>query len=203
MNSEVIAKNLIEIRKLNDFTQKELAAKINYSDKVISKWECGESLPDILALNTLATLYNVKVDDIINGVDTKRDYPADEVRLEKTVKPHLIVVTSFISLIFIWGIMSLFVPTYMLIPLTALYIIFIILLGLSINHHEWESTFLSHEIKIVNRFHKSELWIDGKLIDEKYSITAIGINLGGRIGSKSIKVNVFRLVTFNCKVIVE
>ena len=60
MNEEVIANNLIKLRKSNGLTQKELATKINYSDKVISKWECGESLPDILALNDLAKLYKIK-----------------------------------------------------------------------------------------------------------------------------------------------
>jgi transcriptional regulator with XRE-family HTH domain len=44
---QIIADNLIELRKVNKLTQLELAEKLNYSDKAISKWERGESLPDV------------------------------------------------------------------------------------------------------------------------------------------------------------
>ena len=42
-----IATNITELRKAHNLTQAELAARLNYSDKSISKWERGESLPDI------------------------------------------------------------------------------------------------------------------------------------------------------------
>ena len=43
------AKNITELRILNNMTQMELAEKLNYSDKTISKWERAESSPDISA----------------------------------------------------------------------------------------------------------------------------------------------------------
>ena len=42
---EIVTTNLINYRKANNYTQAVLAEKINYSDKAISKWERGESLP--------------------------------------------------------------------------------------------------------------------------------------------------------------
>ncbi len=62
----IIADNLINLRKSNKLTQLELAEKLNYSDKAISKWERGESMPDILILKQLADMYNVSVDYILN-----------------------------------------------------------------------------------------------------------------------------------------
>ena len=41
----IIAKNLSELRRKNKLTQLEVAEKLNYSDKAVSKWEQGESLP--------------------------------------------------------------------------------------------------------------------------------------------------------------
>ena len=59
---KTVAHNLHELRKLNNMTQAELAAKLNYSDKSISKWENGESMPDIETLCELAEMYGVTLD---------------------------------------------------------------------------------------------------------------------------------------------
>ncbi len=63
----IIADNLINLRKANKLTQLELAEKLNYSDKAISKWERGESLPDIVILKQLADMYNVGIDYIVSA----------------------------------------------------------------------------------------------------------------------------------------
>lgn len=62
---DIIADNLISLRKANKLTQLELAEKLNYSDKAISKWERGESLPDIVILKQLADMYGVSSDYIL------------------------------------------------------------------------------------------------------------------------------------------
>ena len=62
---QIIAENLIELRKLNKLTQLELAEKLNYSDKAISKWERGESLPDVEILCQIADLYGVSLDYLV------------------------------------------------------------------------------------------------------------------------------------------
>lgn len=69
MNEEKIrstlSNNLIEYRKLHGMTQLELAEKLNYSDKAISKWERGESVPDIYVLACLAEMYSITVNDLL------------------------------------------------------------------------------------------------------------------------------------------
>jgi transcriptional regulator with XRE-family HTH domain len=60
-----IAKNLMHYRKAAGFTQAELAEKINYSDKSVSKWESGNGVPDIYTLMQLAELYGITVDTLI------------------------------------------------------------------------------------------------------------------------------------------
>jgi len=57
--------NIMTHRKRQGLTQAGLAEKLNYSDKAVSKWERGESIPDVLTLMQLAELFGVRVDDLI------------------------------------------------------------------------------------------------------------------------------------------
>ncbi len=61
----IIAENLVYYRKKAQMTQLQLAEKLNYSDKSISKWERGEGVPDIFILAQLAKLYGLTVNDFI------------------------------------------------------------------------------------------------------------------------------------------
>ncbi len=62
----IIAKNLVQLRHRENMTQIELAEKLNYSDKAVSKWERGESVPDIGVLKSIADLFSVTVDYLIS-----------------------------------------------------------------------------------------------------------------------------------------
>lgn len=61
----IVAKNLVFYRKKNNYTQLQLAEATNYSDKAISKWERGESLPDVFVLKQLADFYGVTLNDLM------------------------------------------------------------------------------------------------------------------------------------------
>ena len=58
-----IGKNIMRLRRMANMTQLELAERINYSDKSVSKWEQGNGIPDVRILVQLADLFNVSVDD--------------------------------------------------------------------------------------------------------------------------------------------
>ena len=57
----VIGTNIRNLRKLNGLTQEELAKKINYSNKAISRWESGEVIPDVETINNLCEVFNVPI----------------------------------------------------------------------------------------------------------------------------------------------
>ena len=61
----MFADNLIEMRKYRNWSQEELAEKIGVSRQTLSKYETGESLPDIEKFRLLADLFGVTVDDLI------------------------------------------------------------------------------------------------------------------------------------------
>jgi len=67
MDNEKIGKFILELRKQKGMTQKELAEKVGVSDKTISKWECGNSIPDISYLEALCNSLNISVNELLSG----------------------------------------------------------------------------------------------------------------------------------------
>ena len=60
-----IGNNISTYRKLAGLTQAGLAEKLNYSDKAVSKWERGESVPDVMTLVLLAEQFDITVNDLL------------------------------------------------------------------------------------------------------------------------------------------
>lgn len=67
----MINMNLKRLRKIHQYTQEELAEKLNVSRQSVAKWENGESTPDIDSCIKLAKLYNVRLDDLVNHSEEK------------------------------------------------------------------------------------------------------------------------------------
>lgn len=94
---ERIAFNLIRYRKKNNMTQLELAEKLNYSDKSISKWERKEGLPDLVILQNLSDLFGITLNDMLS-LDKKMAKP-------KTRMSRLLV--AMIAFTGVWTIATL------------------------------------------------------------------------------------------------
>lgn len=58
--------NLISLRKMKGLSQEELAEQMNISRQTLSKYETGESLPDIEKCKQLASIFGVSLDDLVN-----------------------------------------------------------------------------------------------------------------------------------------
>ena len=84
---KTVAKNIAQYRKAHHDTQLDLATKLNYSDKSVSKWERGESLPDVYILSQIADLYGVSVSALIG-----------EIQPPKESKPHYHMFILLLSL---------------------------------------------------------------------------------------------------------
>jgi len=67
MDNEKMGKFISELRKSHQMTQKELAAKLNVSDKAVSKWERGQSYPDILLLAPISAILGITTTELLNG----------------------------------------------------------------------------------------------------------------------------------------
>ncbi len=98
----VAAGNLINLRTASGMTQAELGAKLNYSDKSISKWERGEAIPDAYVLTQLAELFGVTVDYILSSHTDWEPTVAPE-----DPKRDVVYSTSVITAIAVLGVWTL------------------------------------------------------------------------------------------------
>ena len=120
---DVVAKNLVELRKLYSYTQAELAEKLNYSDKAGSKWERGESLPDVETLKKIADIYNVSVDYILSeNVEVKPK------QARKALVAGQKIIITLLSTLLVW------------IVATA---VFVLLCGLGLSTHDAAFSFIA------------------------------------------------------------
>ena len=88
---ENFARNLTHYRKASGLTQTELAEKLNYSDKSVSKWERGDGLPDLTVTAQIAEIFGLTVNDLI----------ADKPR-RKLMNTHNKIIITLLSMGIAW-----------------------------------------------------------------------------------------------------
>lgn len=97
---KIIGTNLQELRKQKKYTQLDLANELGYSDKAISKWEKGDSLPDIEVLYQIANFYGVTLDFLTHegSLEDKKDYiiPKDDIRNK--------IIICILTILIVWSI---------------------------------------------------------------------------------------------------
>lgn len=94
----IIAKNISTLRKESEMTQFELAEKLNYSDKAVSKWERGESIPDVTILKQIADLFSVTVDYLLEEEHSQKKTLKDFYRRKKINRGFI----TGISIALVW-----------------------------------------------------------------------------------------------------
>lgn len=82
MNKQPMGDLITQLRKAKGMTQKELADKMNVTDKAVSKWERNLSCPDINSLPTLAEILGVSVEELLNT--TKKEEKAND-KIDKII----------------------------------------------------------------------------------------------------------------------
>lgn len=115
MDQVKIGKFIAEQRKLKKITQSQLAEKLNITDKAVSKWERGISMPDSGIMIELCEILSISVNDLLNGeIVQMEDYNKKmEEKLLEMVKEkqqkdkHLFVLEWAIGIL---SILILFIP---------------------------------------------------------------------------------------------
>lgn len=97
--NEIIAVNISELRKASGMTQYDLAQKLNYSDKAVSKWERGESIPDVSVLKDIADNFGVTVDYLLTR--EHKAYQEEKKETRKRKKGNRIIIT-LIAVVVVW-----------------------------------------------------------------------------------------------------
>ena len=95
----IIAKNIVALRQGAKLTQSDLAERLNYSDKAISKWERAESLPDITVLKAIADLFEVPLDYLVQESHDAPVQPKPEPAVHKA-RNHIVI--TLLSILIVW-----------------------------------------------------------------------------------------------------
>ena len=135
MNDEKLKKqigaNIAAYRKSFRMTQAGLAEKLNYSDKAVSKWERGESVPDVLILCQIAELFDITVNDLVVDPNALPENPGTVERVvglavEKTLKRKADkrIILSLCSLL-VWFVALFFFVVLSSIPIPKSWMAFV------------------------------------------------------------------------------
>lgn len=124
MNVE-IANKLVKLRKNRGLSQEALADKLGVSRQAVSKWERAESSPDTDNLISLSRLYDVSIDDMLNGQIDEMDNAEDAKRKRLIKHKHdawgaigsVIAIIIFISTGLIYGAWAVNWLAFLLIPI--------------------------------------------------------------------------------------
>ena len=95
---KIVAKNIAELRREAGLTQLDLAEKLNYSDKAVSKWESGQSIPDVGVLLEIANLFGVTVDYLLS--EDHKVHVKAMVNTAMKGRKHLVI--TLLSVALVW-----------------------------------------------------------------------------------------------------
>lgn len=101
MEAKTIGSFLAVLRKANGMTQKELAERLNVSDKTVSRWERDDGAPDLSLIPVIAEIFGVTCDELLRGQrnppEARTESAGDEVRSEKGEKQRRYLLQSALS----------------------------------------------------------------------------------------------------------
>lgn len=108
----VISENLTQLRKEKKLTQLELAEKFNYSDKAVSKWENGDTLPDVETLQQLCDFYGVTLDYLTHEGTRKEktQFVTDSTELHNNIAISSLIASAvwmLATIIYVYGMIAL------------------------------------------------------------------------------------------------
>lgn len=114
--NEIVAQNLVELRKKSGLTQQQLADNFSYSDKTVSKWELGYAIPSVEVLKSLADYYGVNVDYFL--VEHQISAEVEKKNKSKVDNHGLIVglmdavILLIVTMVFVWSILNVGTEPY-------------------------------------------------------------------------------------------
>lgn len=210
MNADILMKNLIYLRKQNNYTQKDLADELNYSDKVISKWERGESVPDLEALKIISLFYNLTMDELVasdlseNGDNKIKSNKIDHKILKG---PSKLLKSSIWLALIIYAVMMYFEFTngyyFLFFSANIGFLVYFIIYSWLLQKVIFIAQYKGHEIRVITNIWKVEMYIDDILVDEVYNALKPNVRLTGKIEDRRVKANISILLNVKLSLFFE
>lgn len=108
----LIGENLVRLRRGAGMTQTQLAEKLGYTDKAVSKWECGDAVPDIWVLTRVAEEFGVTVDDLLTPHPEPTEEPIQRMPRRRAIITVLAALLVWLIATVAFVILSIVVPSF-------------------------------------------------------------------------------------------
>lgn len=169
-----IGKKIYELRKTIGLSQMQLAEKLSVSRQTISNWELGQTVPDIIQANELASIFNVSLDELVDN-DVKDVLVKKVINTEKMISKIKNILESLIILIVAW---------------TIIMIVTICVIKIQIQNVELSK---NEEINYLNSFIKSSK-VENYLcklngVEMRFAVYCTSNNIVNNIGLSSYKLD--------------
>jgi transcriptional regulator with XRE-family HTH domain len=197
MDAEIFKNNLIYLRKENNYTQKDLADKLNYSDKVISKWERGESAPDLEALNIISRFYGITMDELVRAdLSSKEKTGSKSNKIEhrvlngpsKLLKSSIWIVLSIYAIFIVYDIVK---GDFILFLFANIgFLVYFVIYSWLLQNVVFIANHRGHEIIVKTNIWKVEMYIDDIVVDEVYNALKPNVRLTGKVEDERVKANI-------------
>ena len=139
MDQVKIGKFIAECRKKQNLTQMQLAEKFNITDRAVSKWETGKTLPDSAIMLDLCEVLGITVNDLLNGEVISSDEYAQKtatqlvevIQQKEAVENRLLSIKTMLEILSIiftvpYIIVLVFVPTVNMVLFSVLFFLYIL-----------------------------------------------------------------------------
>jgi len=97
LEQEKVGRLISKLRKESNLTQTELGEKIGVSPKTISKWECGNGLPDITFLKKISDIFGITIEELLDGTTKEKTIPNKN--YQKTIIIIIIIIIIITTII--------------------------------------------------------------------------------------------------------
>lgn len=119
--NKIIAKNLYFLRKKHGLKQSEIAEKLKYSDKTVSKWETGEIVPSVETLVDISKIYNISLDTLVHPIEENSFEISKKTDSTKTNK----IIISLLSVSVVWILATILFVYAQIISKTNFWMVFV------------------------------------------------------------------------------
>lgn len=193
MSKPKLSSTLVKLRNNAGLTQKELSIHLNYSDKVISKWERDESVPDVFALERIAEFYKMTIDELMEGGSSMSTPSAKPFQLDFQMMtgPPMFTKISILFPILFW-VITPWIDLILFVVFGIVLIALVIVWGFAVSRSEWKTSFNQIPLRVTTSGLRCDLYYGQKKVDEVHSMLGT-FHLSVKIQDDLIKIRVSQM----------
>lgn len=95
MDAKTIGEQIAKLRKERAMTQTQLADRLYVTEKAVSKWECGNGIPDLDNIGKLAEIFDISIDELLTAKEKEERETISEAQILQLQKSNSPLINSY------------------------------------------------------------------------------------------------------------